>query len=178
MNIRSGVLAEFRSAEAMLAGLAHLRGQGYTRLDTYTPYPIHGLDDALGLRPSKVPLAVLVAGLSGAALAYLIQWYMNAYDYPINVGGRPPHSWPAFIFITFETAVLFAGFTALFSALAFSGLPRLWDPVFEVEGFERASIDRFWIAVERDDPKFDVARIEEDLLKLEALRVVAVGSVR
>jgi hypothetical protein len=149
-----GVLAEYETADAMLAALRALRAAGYTRLDIYTPYPIHGSDEALGLPRSKLPYIAFAAGMLGAAGAYLLQWWMNAVDYPLNVGGRPAHAAPAFIIITFEMGVLFAALAAFLSVFAFAKLPELWHPLFEVPGFERATIDRFWLSVDTDDPHF------------------------
>ncbi len=168
-----GALAEFDNADAMLAAIRRLRDAGYSKLDAYTPYPVHGIDETLGIRRSKLTLVAFVAGMCAAAGAYFIQWYMNAYDYPINVGGRPAHAPLAFLIITFEMGVLFAGLTAFVAVFAFSGLPRLWHPVFEIEGFERATIDRFWVSVDTDDPKYS-AETRAHLEETRPLRVVGV----
>jgi hypothetical protein len=174
-----GLLVEFAEAGAMLAALAQLRDAGFERLETYTPWPVKGVDEALGLPKSPVPRAVLIAGLVGAATAYLIQWWTNAWDYPLDVGGRPAHAAPAFVLITFETTVLFAGLTALVAVLACSGLPRLWHPVFEVDAFKSASIDRFWIGLESGETALDVERVRGIVAPLGATLVVAVeGSGR
>src|SRR5690554_6003279 len=116
--MQAGLLAEFEGPEAMLEGARRLRARGLTRLDSFSPWPVHGLEEALGTPPSPVARIVLVAGLCGAALAYWIQWVTSAVLYPLNVGGRPLHSAPAYVLITFETTVLFGGFAALFSVLA------------------------------------------------------------
>ena len=176
--MRSGVLAEFAHPEELLTAIARLRSQGYRQLDAFTPWPVKGLDEALDLPKSPVARIVLIFGLLGAATAYLIQWGTNASLYPLIVGARPPHAWPAFVPITFETTVLFAGLSALFGCFAVCGLPRLWDPVFEVEGFERASIDRFWLGIDEKDAAFDRTKLHGELLQLGAIQVVAFGKER
>ena len=169
----SGVLlAEFARADELLTAGRQLRRRGYRRLDAFFPYPIHDAEEAFGLPRSRLPFAVLVMGLLGATLAYLFQYWMATVDYDINVGGRPSHAPLAFFPVTFEMGVLFASFTAVIGLLIVCGLPRLHHPVFEVEGFERASIDRFWILVEEADPMFERGRTEEELRDFGALRIV------
>jgi ActD protein len=171
----AAVLAEFETPEQMLEALRGLRALGYRKLDAFTPYPVPETSEILELRRSPIAIATLVAGLLGASGAYFLEWWMNAYDYPIDVGGRPPHSAPAFVPITFEMGVLFAGLTAFFLVFILSRLPRLWHPVFDVEGFERASIDRFWIALDLDDPKVDRARTDDEIRAHHPVRVVWMG---
>ncbi|MEO7092740.1 MAG: DUF3341 domain-containing protein [Polyangiales bacterium] len=167
------VLAEFASADGILKAAARLSQLGYRRMEAWTPYPIPALDPHLGIPRSPIPRLVLAAGAIGAAFAYLLQTWMNAWDYPLNVGGRPLHSGPAWIPITFETTVLFAVLTAVISVFAFSRLPRLHHPLHEIEGFERSTIDRFWLAIDTSDPLFDPAKVEQLLVAdLGALRVV------
>lgn len=173
--MKAGLLAEFETADAMLAAARGLRALGVTRMDTYSPYPVHGTDEVLGLRKSPVSKTVLVMGLVGALLGYGIQWLTNTVDYPLNVGGRPIHAAPSYVLITFETTVLLGGITALLSVFIYSRLPRLWDPVFEVDGFERASIDRFFVAVDETDGVFNAARLRSELLRLGALRISPFG---
>jgi hypothetical protein len=170
--MRSGVVAEFDAAEPLVRAYDRLLAIGYTRLSSWTPYPVR----ALVKRPpeSMVAWVMLGAGLFGAGFGYLIQWWCNGYDYPIIVGGRPLNSAPAFIPIAFESGVLAASLTGFFTMLAFCGLPRLWHPVFEVEGFERASVDRFWIGVDADDPLFDEG-VRDELVRCGALRCERVG---
>jgi len=169
---RSSLFAEFGSADALERAVDHLRALGYTELEAYTPFPLRHLDQRLGLRRSKVPLFVLAAGLTGAGVGYLVQWWCTAVDFPLDVGGRPLHSAPAFIPITFESAVLFASLTAFVAVLALARLPRLWHPVFEIDGFERASIDRFWLEDAREAGDERAATtITKELLSLGALRV-------
>jgi hypothetical protein len=177
IEVQRGLLAEFATPEALTKAVVRLRELGYTKLDTYTPYPVKPALEALELPRSRVSLWTLIFGLIGGAAAYFLEWWMNAYDYPINVGGRPPHSAPAFIPITFEMTVLFAGITAFVCVFLFSGLPRLFHPVFEVEGFESATIDRFWIGVDASDPRFDRLQAEDHLGALEPLRIAWAGEV-
>jgi hypothetical protein len=145
----SWVLAEFSDDRALLAAARALREEGRARLDLHTPYPIHGAEEALGLRRSTVPIVALVAGVTGAVTGYLLQWYTVGYDWPLNVGNRPPHSPPAFIPVTFELGVLFAALAIFFGLLAaYFRFPRLHHPVFEVEAFRSASIDGRWLSAE------------------------------
>ena len=169
--MRTGVLGEFRTPEAMIAALVGLRDRGYRKLDAFSPYPVHGAEEAAGMQRSPLDWIVFPFALAGAGVAYLLQWYCNAVDYPLNVGGRPPHSAPAFIPITFEMGVLTTALVGMIVYLALSGLPELWSPVFEVEGFERASIDRFWVGVDATDPGFDREAVERAFADLGASRV-------
>ncbi|HLK36911.1 MAG TPA: DUF3341 domain-containing protein [Polyangiaceae bacterium] len=165
--MRSGVVAEFDSADALERAYERLRDVGYTRLEAWSPYAVKGI--VKRLPPSFVPWLMLLAGLAGGALGYLVQWWCNGINFPIDVGGRPLHSAPAFIPITFESAVLASSVTGFFVMLGLCGLPRLHHPVFEVDGFERASVDRFWIGVDDADPRFD-ADLPEQLASMGALR--------
>lgn len=141
------VLLEFTSADDLLQAARRLRDADLHLVEAYTPWPVPEVEDILKLRKSTVPRVVLFSGLAGALTAYLIQWWTNALNYPLHVGARPAHALPAFILITFETTVLFAGLSAFFSILYFSRLPRLWHPLFEIDAFKSASIDGFWIEV-------------------------------
>jgi len=171
------VMAEFASGPALLDGIRALRDLGVSRLDAFTPYEVAGLEPLLGVRRSRLPWIALGIGLAFGGAAYLLQWWINVIDYPLNIGGRPYHSAPAFIPITFEMTVLFAAAAALISALVLGGLPRLWHPVFEIAGFERATIDRFWLAIAPDHGApdhgvIDRARVMAALEAAGALRVV------
>lgn len=168
------LMAEYRDAPELLRAIHAARAHGYVDLEAYTPFPVHGIDDALGRRPSRLPIAVLIGGLAGAGGAYALQWYLNAYLYAINVGGRPPHMPVAYVPITFEMGVLLASLTAFVAVLVGGRLVRLWDPVFDADGFESASETRFWLEVRGADPRFDRARTEDDLRGTGAVRVVAV----
>jgi hypothetical protein len=144
----SHVLAEFKDEAALCAAARRLRELGHARLDAYSPVPVHGIDEALGLKKSRVPLIGLIAGVSGATGGYVMQWWMNGVDYAINVANRGPHSPPTNIPITFESGVLICAFGIVIGMLVLSGLPRLHHPVFEVEAFRTASVDGFWLGAE------------------------------
>jgi len=145
---RHFVVAEFRSSDALLEGTRKMREKGHKHLDTHTPYPVHGLEEALGITSVKIPKIVFGAGLMGIVTAYGMMYFMNAIDFPLNVGNRPPNSAPAFIPITFELMVLFGGIAAFVGLMALMRLPEPYHPAFEWASFERASIDGFFLSVE------------------------------
>jgi hypothetical protein len=147
---RRFVVAEFASPEALLAGTRQVREGGYKGVDTHTPYPIHGLEAALGLGRPKIPTIVLCGAIAGICIAYSMIYFCNVIDFPINIGNRPMHSPPANIPITFELAVLLAGGSSFFGFFTLAGLPRPYHPVFESEEFRRAAIDAFFLSVELD----------------------------
>ncbi len=153
-----GLMAGFAESEDLLEAVRRTRAEGYRHIDTYTPQPLEEMPEVLGLRPTRVPLAVLLGGIAGAVTGYFMQYIGNGWHYPINVGGRPLASVPAFIPITFELGVLFASLTALVSMLGANGLPMPYHPVFNVPEFARASRDRFFLCVEARDPNFDIVR--------------------
>jgi len=150
-----GMLAEFRTAEALIAAVQQARGAGYRRLEAFSPLPIEELTEALGHGPDRIPLLTLLGGICGGVGGYLMQWYAATISYPLNVGGRPLHSWPAFIPITFETTILGAALAAVFGMLICNGLPRLYHPLFNVREFELASRNRFFLCLRCDDPQYD-----------------------
>jgi len=176
--MKAGLLAEFASAEEMLGALGTLRQEGYRKLESYAPYPVAGADDRLGLGRSTLPRFIFGGGLLGALLGYGIQWYANVFDYPQNVGGRPPHAVAAFIPATFEAAVLGAALVAFFGLLVALRLPELWDPVFEIEDFERASVDRYWVGVDARDRRYDRDQLSRVLEALGPLRIVPLEAGR
>ena len=146
------VIGEFTEPDECVRAVLHLRGMGLEGLDAYTPYPIHGIDDALGLPRSTVPLVAITGGVLGALGGYFMQAWMNGVDYPINVGNRPPHGFWTNIPITFECGVLLAVLSIFFSSIfGFFQLPRTYHPVFESERFRTASLDKFWISAETTD---------------------------
>lgn len=166
-----GWIAEFEAVEGVDAAQS-LRSRGYTELEVYTPYEVPHATEALDVeRPRFLPRVVLAFGLAGAAVGYLVQWYTNAIDYPLSVGGRPPHSAPSFVPVTFELGILFAALAAFLGLLASARLMRLWQAVFEVPGFGRATCDRSWVAISADDAHFDRDRTREELLAAGARRV-------
>jgi hypothetical protein len=169
-----GLLAEFDTASGVVRAAREVRAQGYRKLDAYTPYPMEELTDALDLHRTRVPLVVLGGGILGLLFGWGLQYYTAVVDYPINIGGRPAYAWPAFVVPTFETTVLFAAFAALFGMLALNGLPQPYHPTFNVPSFVRASRDRFFLAVEADDPRFD---LEATRALLRSLGAVAVSEV-
>jgi len=169
--MRTGILGEFETPESMLGAIRALRARGYRRIDAFTPYPVHGAEEALGLSRSPLTWLVLPIALLGAATAYIVMWYCNAVDYPINVGGRPGHAAPAFIPVTFEMGVLSASLMGCLLFLALCRLPELYSPIFDVEGFERASIDRFWVGIDARDPSYNPVDLERALAELGASKI-------
>lgn len=167
------VLGEFAAEHELLQAARELTKHGRA-VETHSPFPLEGAFEAVGLRRSRLPYLALVFGLGGAAAAYLIQWFCNAVDWPLNVGGRPPHSAPAFIPITFETGVLISAFAIFFGLWLLLGLPRPYHPVFESEGFRTASTDGFWLSVEADEPSSGV-QLAERLRALGARQVSVVS---
>lgn len=149
-------MAEFLNPDALERAILEARREGYTVMDAYTPYPVEGLPELLGRRPSRLPVVFLLAGLAGGGGGYFMQWYAMAISYPINVGGRPLHSWPAFIPVTFELTILIAALTGVVALFVMMRLPRLNHPVFSVQGFERATSDRFYLCIESIDPEFSL----------------------
>jgi hypothetical protein len=166
-----GLLAEYTSPEALLAAIHALRERGYRSLDAYVPYAVKGLDEALGLRRSWLNAVNGLAGLFGAVFAFWLQWLVNHRLFPLNIGGRPSFAIPTFLVVAFETMVLFSGVTAFVMLVWVCRLPRLNHPLFGVEGFETATLDRFWVGVSVDDARFDPEATEEALRDLGALRV-------
>ncbi len=145
---RRFVLAEFATTGALLDGTKQMREGGYKDLDTHTPFPVHGLEEALGLGRPKIPAIVLCGAIAGAFIAYSMIYYMNVFDWPLNIGNRPAHGPPANIPITFELAVLLAGGSSFFGFFALAGLPRPYHPVFESDEFSRVSVDAFFLSIE------------------------------
>lgn len=171
---RYGLMAEFTEHEQLLEAARRAHAAGYRRMDAYAPFPVEGLAEALGRRRTAVPLLVLLGGILGGAGGYFMEWYALTVDYPLNVGGRPFHSWPLFIPITFELTVLIAALTALIGMLALNRLPEPYHPVFNVPAFRRASLDRFFLCLEAADPCFDPERTRRFLESLAPASITEV----
>jgi hypothetical protein len=146
-----GVLAEFRTADALLEATTRAREARVGPLEAYTPFPVEGLSEALGFEKNHVPLYTLLGGLAGGIGTYFMQWYAAVISYPLNIGGRPLHSWPAFIPPTFEITVLGAAFAAVIGMLIANGLPRLRHPLFDVPDFDLATRNRFFLCIRTSD---------------------------
>jgi hypothetical protein len=169
-----GLLAQFGEPEALREAVQRVKARGYSELEAYTPFMVEGLVDDLGTRDDRVPRVVFAIGMFGALAGFGVQVYASVYDYPLNIGGRPDYSWPSFIPVTFEMAVLFAAFAAVFGMLAMNGLPRFHHPAFGVPAFDRVTDDKFFLCVEASDPKFDAA---ETRRLLESLGAESVSEV-
>lgn len=150
-----GLLAEFEEPEDLVAAAERATSEGYVHVEAYAPFPVDGLAEALGFRQTRLPMLVLVGGLIGAVGGYLLQYYTSAIAYPLNVGGRPLNSWPAFVPVTFELTILVAALTAVLGMLALNGLPMPYHPVFHVPRFARATQDAFFLFIKHTDPKYD-----------------------
>jgi hypothetical protein len=171
-----GLLAEFNTPEELLRAAERAYADGYRRMDAYSPFPVHGLAEAIGFHTNRLPLLVLLGGLLGAGVGFFSQYYASVIDYPINVGGRPLNSWPSFIPITFEVTILMAALAAVLGMLALNGLPQPYHPVFNVPRFALATRDRFFLGIEAGDPRFDPASTRRFLEGLGPREVSDVAS--
>ncbi|VTU21705.1 hypothetical protein H6CHR_01643 [Variovorax sp. PBL-H6] len=169
-----GLMAEFATADELLAAARRAREAGYRHAEAYSPFPIDGLAEALGFERSRVPFFTFIGALAGAAAGYFMQWYSAVIDYPLNIGGRPLHSWPMFVPVAFELAVLGGALAAVLAMLLGSGLPRLRHPVFAAPDFDLASRNRFFLLLRRDEAVFDAQEAAELLDSLKPLRRVEV----
>jgi hypothetical protein len=167
-------MAEFDSATALVEAAQRTRDAGYKKIDAYSPFPVEGLAEAIGFHRNLVPLVTLLGGLVGGLAGYLMQYWMAAVSYPVNVGGKPYHSWPSFIIVTFEMTILFAGISAVLGMLALNGLPMPYHPVFNVPRFALASKDRFFLIVFSTDPQYDATATRRFLEALEARSIAEV----
>jgi len=166
-----GVMGEFSTPEDLLAATKKAREAGYKHVEAYTPFPVEGLSEAVGFKWTAVPLITLMGGVGGGLTGFGLQYWVAAITYPINIGGRPLNSWPAFIPVTFELTVLGASIFAVFGMLALNKLPQPYHPVFNVERFAQASTDKFFLCIEARDPKFDLVETSKFLQSLHAQHV-------
>jgi hypothetical protein len=166
-----GIIAEFLSPEAVVHAAERAHEYGYRHMDAYSPLPVDGLAEAIGFRKNRIATVVFCGGLLGGFTGYFMQWYSAVVSYPIDVGGRPLHSWPSFIPITFEMTILFAALAAIFGMLGLNGLPRPHHPVFNVPGFALASRSRFFLCIQAKDPLFDRKATREFLETLQPREV-------
>jgi ActD protein len=169
-----GLLAEFESPTALVHAAQQANIAGYRRMDAYSPFPIEGLAEMLGYRPTLLSWVVFLGGVLGCVSGYFLQYYTAVIDYPFDVGGRPYHSWPAFIPVTFELTILAAGLFAVLGMFGLNGLPMPYHPVFNVARFARASRDRFFLCIEAADRKFDREATRQFLQGLAAREVTEV----
>ncbi|MCX6967210.1 MAG: DUF3341 domain-containing protein [Verrucomicrobia bacterium] len=169
-----GLMAEFTTPEALIAAAQSATAQGYTRMDAYTPFPVEGLSRALGKKRNWLPLVFLLGGILGGSGGYFMEWYSMAVDYPLNIGGRPFHSWPSFIPVTFELTVLIAALSGVLGLFVSIKLPRPHHPIFNAPDFQRATDNRFFLCLEQDDPKFSLETARRFLHELKPVRIVEV----
>ena len=165
------LLVEFETSEALLAAAERVRDAGYTRWDAHSPFPVHGLDEAMGIRSTILPWFVLMCGLAGAAGGLGLQWWTNAFDFPYLVSGKPLFSLPANIPVMFELTVLLSAVGAFVGMLVFNGLPELYHTLFKSDRFLRATTDRFFISIDAGDPKFDATGSEAFLRRLDGVGI-------
>ena len=171
-----GLMAEFDSPQQLVTAAQKTHSAGYKEIDAFSPFPIEGLADAVGFHKNSVSLVVLICGIIGGLSGYLLQYYVAVISYPVNVGGRPYHSWPSFIIVTFELTILFGGISAAVGMLALNGLPLPYHPVFNVPAFSKASDNKFFLVVSSNDPKYDAARTREFLKGLAPRAISEVPS--
>ena len=166
-----GLMAEYDTADALIAATRRARETGYSHMDGYSPYPVGEVADELGFPRSEIGAIMFVGGLCGATFGFLVQYYLNGIDYPLNVAGKPFFSWPMFAVITWELLVLTASVSGVLGLFALSGLPQPYHPVFNVPQFERATRDRFFLVIEATDPQFDRAATQAFLATTSPLSI-------
>lgn len=169
-----GVMAEFDNPNRLVAAARRTYEAGYRRINGYSPYPIEELWEAIGFHRTGLPIIVLIGGIVGGLVGFLMQYYLSVFDYPLNVGGKPFNSWPAFIPITFEMTILCAAFAAVFGMLALNKLPQPYHPVFNAPNFKLATRDHFFLVIEANDPRYDHDEVVEFLKSLEPKEVTDV----
>ena len=166
-----GLMAEFETVDAVVEAAGKVRRAGFQRWDVHSPFPIHGIDPVMGIRPTILPWIVLGGGLTGLVGGLVLQWYCNAYDYPVLISGKPFWSLPANIPIIFECTVLLSAITAVFGMFGLNNLPMLYNPLFKSERFRRVTDDRFFIVIDASDKRFDEAETTQLLTEAGAVAI-------
>ena len=169
-------MAEFETPEQVLEAAERARDEGYRRMDAYTPFPVEGLAEAVGFYKTRLSAIVLCGGLVGCAGGFFMCWWPNVIGYPLNIGGKPYNSWPAFIPITFELTILFSALSAVIGMIALNGFPMPYHPVFNAPRFDLATRDRFFLCIEAHDPKFSLTGTRDFLASFEPVDVTEVES--
>lgn len=170
-----GVMAEFDSGQALVDAARQTMARGFIKVEAYSPIPIEELNDIIHKKRTHLPKLVLAGGITGMASGFALQYWTSVIDFPMNVGGRPNASWPAFIIPSYELTILFAALAAAIGMLAFNGLPQPYHPVFNVPRFSLASSDKFFLVIESSDAKFDQAETSQFLKDLGAKGVYDVA---
>jgi len=171
-----GLMAEFDNVNDAITAARRTYAAGYRRIDAYAPFPVEELSEAIGFHENGVALVCLVGGLLGCSAAYILQWWISTISYPVNIGGRPLHSWPSFVIVSFEMTILFSGLSAVFGMLALNGLPMPYHPVFNVPRFELASRYRFLLVIFASDRNYDPVGTRQFLEGLNPISVAEVPS--
>lgn len=171
VNPLFGTVAEFDSPDGLLKAANAAREAGYKKMDAYSPFPIHGLSEAIGYHSNTVPWIMALGGLTGTVTGLALQWYTASVDYPLNIGGKPLMSLPMFVVVMFECTILFSALTGFFGLWILNGLPRLHHPIFSAKNFERATQDRFFLCIEAKDPSYDADKVESLLKAQDPLNV-------
>jgi hypothetical protein len=153
-----GLMAEFHDSDELIEAAYRVREAGYTRIDAYTPYPIEAVAEATGHHHSKLPLIVLIGGIVGAIAGYGLQYWASVIEYPLNIGGRPYASWPAFVIPSYELTILFSALATTIGMIALNGLPQPYHPVFNTPRFSLATSDKFFLVIESEDPRYDTTK--------------------
>jgi hypothetical protein len=166
-----GLMAEFETPTELVNACKAAYAAGYREMDAYSPFPIEAASEAIGFHKSAVPLIVLLGGILGGTSGFALQYWINVIAYPLNIGGKPYDSWPAFIVPTFEMTILFAGLCGMFGMFALNGLPQPYHPVFNVDKFSAVTRDKFFLCVEATDPKFDLVGTQQFMERLKPLSI-------
>src|SRR5215813_5682749 len=166
-----GLLAEFETPTELVTAAKAAYAAGYRKMDAYSPYPVEEASEAIGFHKSRVPLIVLLGGILGGSSGYALQYWINCISYPLNIGGKPWQSWPAFIVPTFELTILFAGLCGVFGMFALNGLPQPYHPLFHIDQFSKVTRNRFFLCVEAIDPKFDLVGTQQFMQQLKPLSI-------